>query len=122
MEFEAILQDIVDNAGGGIGAALMEADGIAIAEAQASESSGSAPDLGSAAIEFSRILGDIVKASDTIGGGAWSETVIRMARMTLIFQAVDADLLVVLALQPDGNLGKARYLIRRHLMAIREQL
>jgi hypothetical protein len=34
---------------------------------------------------------------------------------------VDDDYFIVLALLPDGNLGKARYLIRRHLPAIREE-
>jgi len=34
---------------------------------------------------------------------------------------VDDEVLLVLALAPDGNLGKARYLIRRHLNALREE-
>ena len=36
--------------------------------------------------------------------------------------AATAVLLVVLALAPDGNLGKARYLLRRYALAIREEL
>jgi hypothetical protein len=35
---------------------------------------------------------------------------------------VDDDLVVVLALHPDGNLGKARYLIRRSLVDLRAEL
>ena len=34
----------------------------------------------------------------------------------MLFRSVDA------AIAPDGNLGKARYLLRRHLLAIREEL
>jgi predicted regulator of Ras-like GTPase activity (Roadblock/LC7/MglB family) len=48
--------------------------------------------------------------------------VISLARVQLIFHAVDEELFLVVALRPDGNLGKARYLIRRNLPAIRAAL
>jgi hypothetical protein len=35
---------------------------------------------------------------------------------------VDADSFLVVALAPTGNLGKARYLIRRHLGSIRAEM
>jgi hypothetical protein len=35
---------------------------------------------------------------------------------------VDNELMLVLALHPDGNLGKARYLLRRSIGAIRAEL
>ena len=46
----------------------------------------------------------------------------RLARFTLVFQVVDAENYLVLAIGPDGNLGKARYLIRSQLHALRELL
>jgi len=39
-----------------------------------------------------------------------------------MFRNVDAETFLVLAMAPDGNLGKARYLIRRHLLALRQEL
>ena len=124
MSFESSLRTIVDECGGGIGIALMGSDGITIVQVR-SETAGESPlggDLSVAGAEFGRILGDLRKASDSLGGGALSETVIHLARLTLIFRSIDDDVVLVLALQPDGNLGKARYLIRRHLLEIREQL
>jgi len=50
------------------------------------------------------------------------ETVIGLDRVNLVVQSVDDDLVVVLALSPDGNLGKARYLIRRNLVELRSEL
>ncbi len=126
MSFEKILQAIVDECGGGRGAALMGLDGIAIAEARASAGVDADDPLGgdvsSAGIEFGRILGDMTKASDSLGTGSVRESVLLLARATLIFHIVDEDLFLVLALHPDGNLGKARYLIRRNLAGIRAEL
>ena len=126
MTFERILQTIVDECGGGFSAALMGLDGIAITHVGASQGIASDDPLSGdvilAGIEFGRILADMKKASDALGTGQMRETMIALDRVTLIFQAVDDDLFVVLALHPDGNLGKARYLIRRSLVDLRAEL
>ena len=124
MSFAALLQKIVDECGGGIGAALMGNDGIPIEQMITSSLVGGplSEDIGTAGVEFGRILQEIRKASDAIAGGAVAETVISLARFTLIFRTVDDDTFLVVVLQPDGNLGKARYLIRRTLVAIRREL
>jgi predicted regulator of Ras-like GTPase activity (Roadblock/LC7/MglB family) len=126
MSFERILQTIVDESGGGRSAALMGLDGIAVAEARATEGVDAADplsgDVTNAGIEFGRVLAEMAKASDSLGTGPVREAVLTLARATLIFHTVDEDLMLVLALRPDGNLGKARYLIRRHLAGIRAEL
>ena len=124
MSFRNLLEPIVEDCGGGIGLALMGDDGIAIEQvmARAPTVALDADDVGAAGVEFGRILDEIGKASDALGGGALGETVVRLARFTLIFQVVDADNFLVLALSPDGNLGKARYLLRSQLHAIRALL
>ncbi len=121
MSFSDILEEIVENCGGGVGAALMGEDGIAIEQVMARNPAVAldAEDVGAAGVEFGRILMEIGKASDALGGGALGETVVRLARFTLIFQMVDAENFLVLALSPDGNLGKARYLLRTQLHALR---
>ena len=129
MNFEAVLRAIVEECGGGIGAALMGNDGIPIEEFTASQSSGSSAagefgqpvEVGTAGIEFGRILLDIRRASDALGGGELEETIIRVKGFTLVFQPIDGENFLVLALARDGNLGKARYLIRRHIHAIRQE-
>ena len=68
------------------------------------------------------VLDEIRKASDAMSAGAVHETVIVLARFTLIFRSVDAETFLVLILAPDGNLGKARYLMRKQLYAIRQEL
>ncbi len=124
MSFAGPLREIVEGCGGGIGAVLMGNDGIPIEQVV------SAPvpegplteDLAIAGVEFGRILDDIRKASDALSGGAVREAVVVLARFTLLFRMVDEDIFLVLVLGSDGNIGKARYLIRRQLPAVRRNL
>ena len=124
MSFATILKEIVDGCGGGIGAILMGSDGIPIEQTV----SGGVPDgplsedIGTAGVEFTRILEEIHKASDALSGGPMSETVVVLARFSLIFRAIDDETYLAVVVAPDGNLGKARYLMRRNLLAIRHEL
>ncbi len=124
MSFESILQGIVSECKGVLGIALMESDGIAIASSpgNAALPGGALPDVGSAGVEFGRIMTDIAKASDALGGGSAEETVVTLARFVLIFHQIEDGIMLVMALARDGNLGKARYLIRRNLVALRQEL
>jgi predicted regulator of Ras-like GTPase activity (Roadblock/LC7/MglB family) len=124
MSFERILRTIVDECGGGLGAALMGNDGISISQVASSQATPGfdADDMAAAGIEFGRILDEIRKVTDSIGGGVLSETVVSLARFTLVLRVVDTETFLVLAIAPDGNLGKARYLVRRHLLALREEM
>ena len=124
MTFSKILQEIVESCGGGIGAALMGTDGIPIDQFV----SGVVPegplsdDIGTAGVEFNQILGEIRKASDGLAGGTMLETVVVLSRFSLAFRPVDEDAYLVVVVAPDGNLGKARYLMRNSLSAIRDEL
>jgi predicted regulator of Ras-like GTPase activity (Roadblock/LC7/MglB family) len=124
MSFRSILRSIVEECGGGLGAVLMGVDGIPIEE-YVTDRIPEGPlqeDIGSAGVEFSRILEEIRKAADSLGGGAVTETIVALARMNLVFRPIDGETFLALVLATDGNLGKARYLIRRHLLAIRQEL
>ena len=124
MSFEPTLQKMIGGCSGAIGIALMGSDGIAVAELQAPDPDLSVLDgeVGAAGIEFGRILDEVRKAADALSGGRLEEVVVGLARMTLVFRAVDDELFLVVALAPNGNLGKARFLLRRHLLELREQL
>ena len=124
MSFASILREIVLECGGGIGAVLMGTDGIPIDEFVTDDvpEGPLEEEFGTAGVEFSRILVEIRKAADALSAGAVSETVVTMARMTLVFRSVDEETFLAVVLAPDGNLGKARYLIRRHLLSIRQEL
>lgn len=127
MSFESILREILNECGGGLGIALMGTDGVPIVEINAPPADGApsplGEDIGTAGVEFARILAEIQKASDALSAGAMTETVINLAAFQLLFRLVDDDVILVLALAHEGgNPGKARYLVRRHLVALREEL
>ena len=125
MSFDAILGEIVNGCGGGIAAALMGDDGISIAEVVSDRDDVReilVEEIGTAGAEFGRILAEIGKASDALGGGAVHETAVVLSRFTLVFRNVDDETFLVVAIAPDGNLGKARYLIRRQLNFLRQEL
>lgn len=122
MSFAPILREIVEGCGGGVAAALMGNDGIPIEEVSRAGELPMAAGIETAGTEFGRILDEIRKASDAIGGGTVGETTVSLSQVTLIFRIVDDDTFLVVALEPSGNLGKARYLMRRHLLALRRLL
>ena len=124
MSFASILQEIVDECGGGLAAALMGADGIPIEQVETSgeprESLKDGVDV--LGVEFGRILDEIGKASDSVGGGVLEEVSVRLANFWVLMRVVDEETYLVLAIEPDGNAGKARFLMRRQLMALRDEL
>jgi len=124
VSFAPILQEIVDQCGGALGAVLMGNDGIPIQHVTGRDAVGrlDAEQLGATGVEFGRILDEIRKVSDALGGGALQESVVSLARFVLVLRVVDEDTFLVVALAPDGNLGKARYLVRRSLLALREEM
>ncbi len=124
MSFASILKTIVDGCGGGIAAALMGNDGIPIEQAAAAAAPKGvmAEDIGTAGVEFGRILEEIRKVSDSLAAGALTETMVSFGRFSLLFRSVDEDTFVVLAIAAGANIGKARYLMRRHLIALRDEM
>jgi predicted regulator of Ras-like GTPase activity (Roadblock/LC7/MglB family) len=129
MSFTSALRSIVDECGGGVGAALMGGDGIAIEQVEAqslptgfTHEGAVGEEIAALGVEFGRILDEARKAADSLGGGAVEEACLRMARFWVLLRNVDAETFLVVVLAPDGNLGKARFLMRRHLAELREHL
>ena len=125
MGFDEVLRGILDECGGALGIALMGGDGLPIVQLSSGVGAGANPlgdDISTAGVEFARILGEIQKASDALNGGAMAEMLVSLARFQLLFRRIDDDVILILALTPDAGTGKARYLIRRSVVALREEL
>ena len=124
MTLSAILEAIVAGDAAILGVALMDGDGIAVAELVGAGAGRLFPDgdLSAAAVEFGRAGGELEKAASATRAGAVAETIVVMEAYSLLFARVQPGMTLVLALEPDGNLGKARYLIRGHLLGLREAL
>ncbi len=122
MTFDDILKKIVEPSGG-IGAALMGSDGIPIAQVLGRAAQGDAEEEVSVlSVEFGRILAECQKAADSSGTGGLEEISIQLESDTVILRRVDEETYLAVVLGPDGNAGRARFDIRRHLLELREQL
>ena len=122
MSFESILGQVLNECPGAVGVALMGSDGVPIAEVAVSSPRDVGDEVSLLGIEFGRILDEARKAADAAGAGMVLELAVQTERFHVLIQAVDRDTYLVLALAPEGNVGKGRYLMRRHQLAIREEL
>jgi predicted regulator of Ras-like GTPase activity (Roadblock/LC7/MglB family) len=122
MSFDSILEQVLDECPGALAATLMGSDGLPIAQAIASSATGLLDELSTLGVEFGRILDEARKAADAAAAGATLELGVRTDRFHVLLHAVDRETYLVLVLAPEGNVGKGRYLLRRQLLAIRQEL
>ena len=107
--FRDSLRTLVEKSDGAVAGLLMGFDGIAV-ESFAKE--GQKLDIQTIGMEFSFILAQVKKAADIIEAGSVEEVSIRTEKLTLLIRVLSKDYFVALALQPAGNTGKGRYLLR----------
>jgi predicted regulator of Ras-like GTPase activity (Roadblock/LC7/MglB family) len=121
MTFREILQQLVEGTPGALGAALVATDGIPVDEFARQ---GADLDLSRLAVEFQAALQASTKASGTLGSGGEElrELVLVTAQRQLLFRPVDDELVLLVALGPDGVLGRARFLAAQLLSDLRAQL
>jgi predicted regulator of Ras-like GTPase activity (Roadblock/LC7/MglB family) len=107
--FQESLKHMVADTEGGVAGLLMGFDGIAV-------DSYSVPDGGvditTVGMEFSFILTQVRKAAEILEVGGVQEICIRAANLTILIRVLSPDYFVALAIRPEGNFGKGRYLLR----------
>ena len=107
--FAETLKRMVDNVDGGLAAVVMGLDGIPV-ETYVKQSD--RVDVNTVAMEFSFILGQVRKAGDSLQVGSLEELSIRAQRLVLVCRMLSPQYFVAIAVAPEGNFGKARYLAR----------
>jgi len=117
--FTEILQRIVEETGGAVGAVLMGYDGIAIDQFFHPEET---VDVQMIAIEYANVLKEIRKTAETLNMGEMEEVSIRTEQLITVIRIVTPEYFVALALSRDGNFGKGRYLLTRETLNLREAL
>lgn len=117
--FAETLKKVVDNVDGGLGAIIMGLDGIPVDQYARHPDR---VDIQTCAMEFSFILGQAVKASGTLKLGGVEEFSIRAERLILVTRMLTPQYFVAVALAPEGNFGKCRYLMRLAVPQLTAQL
>jgi predicted regulator of Ras-like GTPase activity (Roadblock/LC7/MglB family) len=107
--FKEVLQDVVDRTEGGVAGLLMGFDGIPVEQYVREDG---LMDVETVGMEFSVILKDIRRAAEMLEVGNANEVAIRAEKMTTLVRLLNDEYFVAVTLRPDGNFGKARFLLR----------
>jgi len=117
--FAETLKKVVDNVDGGLAAVVMGLDGIPV---ESYVRQNDRVDVNTVAMEFSFILGQVRKAGDSLQVGGLEELVVKAQRLVLVCRMLSPQYFVAVAMAPEGNFGKCRYLARIASPALVAQL
>jgi predicted regulator of Ras-like GTPase activity (Roadblock/LC7/MglB family) len=107
--FKEALRDIVDRTEGGIAGILMDSSGIAV-DSYARE--GATFDITTIGVEYGVLLGSIKKATEMLEAGKANEVAISTDKVITIIRMLGPEYFLALAITPEGNFGKGRFLMR----------
>jgi len=107
--FEALLKDVVDSTHGGVSSLVMDLDGIAL---DSYSKPGAAFDIKTIGIELTVVLRSIRQAADMLGAGEAREMSLVADGVTTVVRLLNENYFIALSLEPGGNVGKGRYLLR----------
>jgi len=109
--FKETLQSIVAKTDGSLGTLIMGADGLSVERFFNDE--GAEANLDVAAAEFTSLIRSASKSGSELDLGELRELVISLGKVTFVMRLFNKDYFVVLALKPEGNLGRGRYELRK---------
>lgn len=109
MSFREHLEQVCRNVDGAVACSLMGVDGI---EVDTHLEGGGGLDVKSLLVEYSGVLRSAREAAETHEAGGVAEIAITTDKLQAVVRIVSPEYFIVVALTPEGNLGKARYLLR----------
>ncbi len=109
--FKDMLETIIERTEGSLGALIMGTDGIAVEKVLGE--AGSEANLDVAAAEFTSLVRTAQRAGIDTGLGGLRELVVSLQTAVLVMRLLSKDYFVVLAMSPKGNLGRARFELRK---------
>jgi predicted regulator of Ras-like GTPase activity (Roadblock/LC7/MglB family) len=109
--FKEVLETIIEHTEGSLGVLIMGTDGISVERLLKEE--GQEANLDVAAAEFTSLVKNAQKAGKDTGLGNLRELVISLEEAVVLVRLLGREYFVVLAISPDGNLGRARFELRK---------
>jgi predicted regulator of Ras-like GTPase activity (Roadblock/LC7/MglB family) len=109
MSFREHLEHVCSSVDGAVACSLMGVDGI---EVETAVSAAGDLDLKSLLVEYSAVLRSARDAAEAHAAGGVAEVSISTEKLTAVARLVSPEYFMVVALTPEGNVGKARYLLR----------
>lgn len=109
--FNENLREIQEKTEGCLGVLIMGMDGIAVEELWNAD--GREANLDVAVAEFTALVRNANRTSNDMGLGGLRELVVLCDTASFVLRLVNQDYFIVLAMHPEGNLGRGRYELRR---------
>jgi predicted regulator of Ras-like GTPase activity (Roadblock/LC7/MglB family) len=116
--FAETLKKVVDNIDGALAAVVMGLDGIPVEQYVRNDR----VDVTTVGMEFSFIISQVRKAGDSLQVGGLEELSVKAQRLVLVCRMISPQYFVAIAMAPEGNFGKARFLARMATPALVAQL
>jgi predicted regulator of Ras-like GTPase activity (Roadblock/LC7/MglB family) len=120
LSFQTHLESVVAQVDGALVCSVMGFDGIAVQTHQVQGTD--ELELSTALIEFTNVLSQLKNAAELLKTGGVQEISINTERVTTLMRLVTPEYFIVLALKPEGNYGKGRYVLRVTAPKIRAEL
>jgi predicted regulator of Ras-like GTPase activity (Roadblock/LC7/MglB family) len=117
--FKEALQGVVEGTDGGVAGLLMDFEGIAV-ESYAKE--GAAMDVEAVGAEVSVVVKAIQRATEMLEAGETREVAFKSDKLVTLIRIINENYFMALTMQPDGNYGKGRFLLRVAAPRLREEL
>ena len=109
--FRQALSEIIERTEGATGALIMGMDGIAVERVFLPEGSDANMDV--AAAEVTSLVRASLRAGANTGLGQLEELFLHYGQARILARMFSPEYFVVLALRPDGNVGRGRYELRK---------
>jgi predicted regulator of Ras-like GTPase activity (Roadblock/LC7/MglB family) len=119
MGFREHLEDVVRRCDGAVACTLLGVDGIEVDTHVAATND---VDVKNLVVEYSGLFRTACEASEAHAAGGVDELSISTDKILTVARLVTPEYFLVVALTPDGNFGKARYLLRVTAPKLRSEL
>ena len=120
MSFLTHLESVVSQVDGAIACSIMGFDGIAVESHQISGAEDL--ELSSAWVEYAGIISNLKNVAEMLKTGDVQEMSINTARVITLMRMVSPEYFILLALKPEGNYGKGRYVLRLTAPRVKAEL
>jgi predicted regulator of Ras-like GTPase activity (Roadblock/LC7/MglB family) len=119
--FRESIEKLLNGIEGAVSCALMGFDGITV-DISSKEAAAGGPDIQTLSMEFAHLIAQARRTLESVEGGALEEFTLRTDKLTLVVRLLTPEYFLACAILPNGNLGRARYLMRLSAPTLRADL
>ena len=119
MIFNDVIRKAVEETPGAVAGLIMGSDGISLAYHTRPDAEIEMEVVG---IEYAGLLSEVRKVSEILESGEVQEVTVSTDRYVVIMRNVTPEYFLALALVPQGNIGKGRFMLRIQGPEVRKEL